>query len=300
MDSEQLLTFERIIREGSFSQAARALNLSQPTMSTRMQALEEDVGGALFVRGGRKVALTERGESFLPYARRALEILTEGKEVAQLTQEGKRGRVTIGTLESFSGGLLAATIAQFHQSHPEVEIFVRTGHSQQIEQMLYDGVTRLGLLSWPFLNPDLKTLLRFKEPLIFVAPPQHPLAQQPYVTAEDIHMQATPLLLVQKGFALSDILTHIYPHPERTMELPVQTARELLRQGIGAAFITRTAIADELASGQIVEIAVQNIPPAYRESALVHLSRSHTLPAASRDFIAALRQQAGAICLPDA
>ncbi|GHO86814.1 LysR family transcriptional regulator [Dictyobacter formicarum] len=292
MDTEQLLTFEHIVREGSFSQAARILNLSQPTMSTRIQTLEEEVGGALFVRGGRKVALTERGESFLPYARRALEILAEGREVAQLTQEGKRGRVTIGTLESFSGGFLAATIAEFHHSHPEVEIFVRTGHSQQVEQMLYDGVARLGLIGWPFLNPDLTTLLRFREPLIFVAPPQHPLAQQSYVQAEDIHIHAAPLLLVQKGFALSEVLTHIHPHPERTMELPVHTARELLRQGIGAAFITRSAIAEELASGQVVEIGVQDITPSYRESALVRLSRNHALPAASRDFIRVLRQQA--------
>ncbi|GLV57762.1 nitrogen assimilation transcriptional activator [Dictyobacter sp. S3.2.2.5] len=293
MDTEQLLTFERIVREGSFSQAARALNLSQPTMSTRMQALEEEVGGTLFARGGRKVALTERGESFLPYARRALEILAEGKEVAQLTQEGMRGRVTIATLESFSGGFLAATIAEFHHSHPEVEIFVRTGHSRQVEEMLYDGITRLGLIGWPFLNPDLTTLLRFKEPLIFVAPPHHPLAKQSHVRAEDVHIHASPLLLVQKGFALSEVLTHIHPHSERTMELPVHTARELLRQGIGAAFITRSAIAEELDNGQVVEITVRDLPPSYRESALVRLSRSQTIPAASRDFIAILRQQAG-------
>ncbi|WP_162005041.1 LysR family transcriptional regulator [Dictyobacter vulcani] len=297
MDIDQLLTFERIVREGSFSQAARALNLSQPTMSTRIHALEEEVGGALFIRGGRKVALTERGESFLPYARRAIEILNEGKEVAQLTQKGKRGRVTIGTLESYSGGFLATTIAYFHRTHPDVEVFVRTGHSQEIEQMLYDGVIRLGLLNWPFLNADLTTLLHFREAFIFVAPPQHPLAQKTSVSAEDIHILAQPLLIVQKTFALSEILARIYPHPERTMELPVQTACELLRQGIGAAFITRSAIEKELAAGLVVELAVQDIPRNYREFALVRLSRQHALPAAIHDFIAALTSQTGHILL---
>ncbi len=94
MDTDQLLAFEHIVREGSFSCAAGALNIAQPTMSARIQGLEGEVGGALFVRGGRNIALTERGESFLPYARRALAVLAEGIEVAQLTQAGKRGWMT--------------------------------------------------------------------------------------------------------------------------------------------------------------------------------------------------------------
>ncbi|HEX5691219.1 MAG TPA: LysR family transcriptional regulator, partial [Roseiflexaceae bacterium] len=75
MDLHQLMAFERIAREGSFSRAAWSLQIAQPTISARIQALEQEVGGALFVRGGRRVTLTERGESFLPYARRAMEVL---------------------------------------------------------------------------------------------------------------------------------------------------------------------------------------------------------------------------------
>ncbi len=56
MDLEQLQAFERIVREGSFSRAARSLDIAQPTISARIQALEVEVGGALFLRGGRKIA----------------------------------------------------------------------------------------------------------------------------------------------------------------------------------------------------------------------------------------------------
>ncbi|GCF10319.1 LysR family transcriptional regulator [Dictyobacter arantiisoli] len=297
MDTEQLITFEQVVREGSFSRAARTLNLSQPTMSTRIQALEEEIGGPLFVRGGRKVTLTERGESFLPYARRALEVLHEGREVAQLTQEGQRGRITIGTIESYSTGFLAATIANFHRSHPEVEIFVRTGHSNQIEHMLYDGVVKLGLISWPFLNPDLTEIVRFREPLVFVAPPGHPLTQQQTVTAEDIHLLARPLLIVHHSFILHDILARIYPHPERTMELPAQTACELLRQGVGAAFIARTVIARDLAAGHVVELQVRDIPASYLECALVRLARNQLAHTATNAFVTTLADQAGTMCI---
>jgi DNA-binding transcriptional LysR family regulator len=68
MQLEQLVAFDRVAREGSFSRAALALGLGQPAVSSRILALEDAVGGALFLRG-RAIRLTALGESFLPYAR---------------------------------------------------------------------------------------------------------------------------------------------------------------------------------------------------------------------------------------
>src|SRR5689334_18140039 len=76
MDLDQIAAFERVVREGSFSRAAVALGIGQPAVSSRIQALEEDVGGILFLRG-RRVSLTPMGEGLLPYARRVLEVLRE-------------------------------------------------------------------------------------------------------------------------------------------------------------------------------------------------------------------------------
>src|SRR5262245_3177974 len=103
MNTEQLITFERIVREGSVSRAAWALGLAQATISARIQALEREVGGPLFVRRGRGVALTDLGVSFRPYAQRALDVLQASVVAAQQAQAGQRGRVTIGVLESLSG-----------------------------------------------------------------------------------------------------------------------------------------------------------------------------------------------------
>ena len=82
MDTDQLRTFERIVREGSFSRAAWSLDLAQPTVSARVHALEQAVGGPLFARSGRGVVLTDLGASFLPFARRALEVLDAGVELS--------------------------------------------------------------------------------------------------------------------------------------------------------------------------------------------------------------------------
>ena len=83
IDLDQLVTFERIVREGSFSAAAWALDIPQPTVSARIKTLEQTLGGSLFHRRGRQVTLTDLGQTFLPYVRRTIDILTEGIEMAR-------------------------------------------------------------------------------------------------------------------------------------------------------------------------------------------------------------------------
>ena len=103
MDHNQLTTFDRIVREGSFSRAARELHIAQPTISARIHALEEEVGGALLTRTNHGVQLTALGVSFLPYARQALAAMLEGIEAARQARSGLRGRITIGSLGSLTG-----------------------------------------------------------------------------------------------------------------------------------------------------------------------------------------------------
>jgi DNA-binding transcriptional LysR family regulator len=297
MDIDQLLAFDRVVREGSFSRAAWALDLTQPTISARIQALEQEVGGPLFVRGGRRVALTERGESFLRYARRALAVLAEGVEAARLTQVGQRGRVTVGTLPSLAGGFLASAIARFHTAHPQVELFMRTGHSDLVVEMLRDGVVKVGLITAPTFSPDLTPLLHFREPLVLVVPAGHSLARREPVTLGDVERESRPFLLVRWGPAMNPILARLDVQAEPVIELPIETVLHLLRRGIGTAFLTRTFVMDDLASGRLAEVAVRDLPPLFRESTLVRPARGGALAAAVADFVSALREEAGALGL---
>jgi DNA-binding transcriptional LysR family regulator len=294
MDLDQLLAFDRVVREGSFSRAAWSLDITQPTISARIQALEQEVGGPLLVRGGRRVALTERGESFLRYARRALAVLAEGVEAARLTQVGQRGRVTVGTLPSLAGGFLASAIARFHTAHPDVELFMRTGHSEQIVDLLRDGVVKVGLITAPTHNPDLAPLLHFREPLVLVAPAGHALVRQHPVTLGEVERESRPFLLVRWGPGMNPVLARLDVQAEPVIELPIETVLHLLRRGIGAAFLTRTFVMDDLAAGRLVEVAVRDLPPLFRESTLAHRARG-TLSAAASDFVAALREEAGVL-----
>jgi DNA-binding transcriptional LysR family regulator len=295
MDTEQLITFDRIVREGSLSRAAWALGVAQPTISARLQALERAVGGPLFVRGGRGVLLTDLGASFLPYARRAIEVLDAGVEAARQAQAGERGRVTIGALESLSGAFLGPALAQFHAEHPHVEIVVRAGRHEQIAELLFDGVIALALIAWPCpdtLAASLEPLLTMREGVVLVAAPGHPLAQRELVDVARVAAEARPFVVLRWWLTLPGPVDRLAQQAGQTVDVPMDTGRQMVLSGIGAGFFPWMQVADLLRSGQLSEVAVRGIPPLVRDSALVRRIGAAPLGPAGRALAAIIQARA--------
>ena len=266
----------------------------------RIQALEEAVGGALFIRGGSRLELTELGASFLPYARQALAVLATGIETAQLTTRGERGRITIGTLPSLAGGFFASTLARLHTTHPQVSILVHTGHNQQIVEMLHDGFVKLGLMTWPFFSPDLTPILHVQEPLIVVVHPTHPLASKAAVELRELEQAGNPFFHIDWNHevrAWQSRLSLEYG-TQVEVEVPPQTAYDLVLRGTGAALLTRTLVADDLIAGRLVEVTVEALPRLHRESVLVRFAQAEKLSTVVNEFIRVLREEAGEFCHP--
>jgi len=294
MDVDQLIAFDRIVREGSFSRAAWELHIAQPTISARIQALEQEVGGPMFMRG-RRVSLTALGASFLPYARRAIEVLAEGAAAAREAQAGRRGRLTIGVLGSLAGCFLPPALAQFQRDHPQVECYIRAGSHQRMVDLLCDGVVELGLIAWPCIDPlsvELTPLLKIREPVVLAVPARHPLSQRTGVTLEEVADQAAPLLLVRWWQSMHAGVARVAARAEAVVNLPPETARALVLEGVGIGFFTRTQIAEALAAGQLCEVPIADMAPITRDSALVRLARQKHASIVAGEFAAVVRQQA--------
>jgi DNA-binding transcriptional LysR family regulator len=299
VDLNQLTAFDRIVREGSFSRAAVGLGIGQPAVSARVQVLEEQVGGALFTRG-RRIRLTALGESFLPYARRALEVLGEGVSAARLAQTGQRGRIALASLASLAGGLVGPALARLVRGHPEVDCAVRSGDHEQVVALLLDGVVELGLVTWPCTEAaaaDLQPILRFHEPVVLVARPGHPLTALGRVGQEELVRLGRPLFRLRWWQAHHPTLVALAERAGPAVELPMETARALALEGAGVGFFTRTYIAGDLARGALTEVRVRDLPALHRDSALVRRRRAAPLSPAAAALVEALRLQALALGL---
>ncbi len=292
MDQQQLITFERIVREGSFNRAAQVLDVSQAAVSGRIRALETELGAPLFVRGGRRVTLTEAGESFLPYAVRTLAVLAEGIDAAKGAQTGQHGRVTVGAVDSISDGLLVPVVARYRSSYPQVRLSVRTGHTPQIMQELADGIVRLGLVTWGYLTGtvEVEVLARFREPLVAVVSPRHPLAPRKSLTVEELIKLGQPYHETVWG---TNEDARIAPTSGRGWdehELPYGLMRQLILRGIGGGFLPETLVAEDLAANRLHALNISDINGLTRELALVRHARGNALPAAALGFVDILRE----------
>ncbi len=300
MDIDQLTAFDRIVREGSFSRAARELHLAQPTISARIQALEQEVGGALLMRSNHGAKLTALGVSFLPYARRALAAVIEGVAAAQEARRGLRGRVTIGVLGSLAEHLLAPALVKFQANYPTVECYARSADHLPMVELLYDGVVELAIIAWPCVQPlttDIKPLLHFHEPAPFVVPRRHPFTLRNGVTQAELVQSETRFLLLRWWQITPPEVARLAARARFTADVPREIAVYLAREGHGMGFFTQGYIARELQTGELVQVPVTDLAPLYRDSALVQLERNSALSPAAEALVRCIRERAAQIGL---
>jgi DNA-binding transcriptional LysR family regulator len=229
-------------------------------------------------------------------------VLSEGAAAAREARDGQRGRLTIGVLGSLAGCFVAPVLAQFQRGHPRVECYVRAGSHQRMVDLLCDGVVELGLIAWPCIDPlsvELTPLLLLREPVVLAAPAHHPLTERGVVTQDDVANQAEPLLLIRWWQSTHAGVARIAARAKAVANVPPETARQLVLEGIGIGFFTRTQIADALAAGQLREVPIADMGPITRESALVRLERQKQTSVVATEFAAIVREQAARIGILD-
>lgn len=271
MDLDQLRTFDRIVRDQSFTRAAAHLNITQATASMRIRALEQLLGVPLFVRG-RTVTLTDQGMTFLPYARR---MLLSAQEAREALRRSERGSVGIASLRTMIAPVITEALLRFQAVYPGLDVVVTEGHHAHLTAMLHDRSVDLGLIAWPNLDPlvqDAVPLLVMRETV--------PLVMSPGLAARLGPRPGVAEILAVQPRVLSQRWWQADPDPVRSLarragihvEVPTDPARTLALRGEGVGYFVRNAVADDLAAGRLVEITPADLDPVHRDIALVAVS----------------------------
>jgi len=275
----QIAAFVEVARRRSVSRAAEALFVTQPALTARLQGLERDLGARLFVRTPRGMKLTEAGESFLPYAVRALESLTDGRMQVNALERGGAGRLAIGAAPAVSTYVLPGLLKRFAQSHPRVEVRVRTGHSEEMLELVLREQVDVGLVR-ALQHRDISSTPLYEDRLILVVDPEHPFAASGRIRLAEISGQQ--LILFDRTSSYHELTSALFRRagisPSGVMELDnIDAAKKMVEQGFGVALLPHTSVADELAAGTLAEVAVQDAEPVRRE--IVAIRRRDAGPA---------------------
>ncbi|WP_442636813.1 LysR family transcriptional regulator [Rossellomorea marisflavi] len=285
MDINQLEAFVHVVRLGSYSKAARHLNLSQPTISIRVQGIEKVMGGSLFQRAGKGVELTDIGKGFLPYALQMIDVLSRGIDRVKSIQEGKVVHVTIGTLPTFTSGAFSSIISQLHRSSTDIQVEIHTGHNEQLFEMLFDGFIKIGLITFPYFNTEIKHHAVLKEPLILVAHRDHPIAVTHDRTVSELVKECSPYIIVDWSEESKHWQKSMITPGLNHLELPPSTALDFVLSNNGITLVTESMVQDLLDNNTLVKLNPIDFPQMYRQIALVSLDSEDLLSPAVRTFI---------------
>jgi molybdate transport repressor ModE-like protein len=180
MDLRDLRYFAAIAQSGSMTAAAKALHVSQPTLTVAMQNLEEQLKTTLFVRERSGVRLTTTGEELLRHANDVFQMLERAEQRIKGLESEDEGTFVIGCHESLGAYFLPDFMATFLRAHPRIELLIANESSAQVRESVLERKTHFGLVVNPHPHPDLVMVELFHDAMdVLVAedapPPSRPL-----------------------------------------------------------------------------------------------------------------------------
>ena len=265
MDIRKLDVFCKVVELKSFTRAARAVFLSQPTVSDHVRHLEEELGQKLVDRLGREAEPTPAGRLLYDYASRILRLQQETLEA--LARFGGRlgGETTIGASTIPATYILPALVGTFRAAHPEVTVSVRISGSHEIARKVLAGEYDLGLVGAMWNERGLDWTELFTDTLVLVARPDHPLAGRGPVTLDDLCGQ--DYVGREPGSGTRKVIGALLEAAGRRETDLHQVAlfganeavREAVKAGVGVSMLSRRSVAADLAAGALVEIPLQGV-----------------------------------------
>lgn len=246
----RLESFVEVARRGSVSRAAEALFVTQPALTARIKALQTELGVELFVRTPRGVRVSDAGREFLPYAERTLASVDEGKRAMADLTEGVSGVLLIAAAPAVSTYLLPALLKAFQATHPKVRLGVRTGHTEEVLDLVLRRAAHVGL-GRPVRHPGAELLPVFDDELLLVASRTHRFAGQAKVRLSEL--AAERLIMFDRASSYYELTSSLFRQagvvPESVIELDnVEAAKKMVAQGLGVALLPRMALQEELRS----------------------------------------------------
>lgn len=262
----QLEAFVEAARRGNVSRAADALFLTQPALSARLKGLEAELGVELLIRSKRGVRLSDAGQEFLPYAQRALDAVADGRQFVAEVARGGRGRLAIGAAPSVSTSVLPSMLTRFRVEHPNVQLVVRTGHSEEILEMVLREQVEVGLVR-ELRHPEIAATPLYEDELVLVVEPSHPFARRRRLKVADFASEH--LILFDRTSTYHELTSTMFREagvvPRGVMELDtIDAAKKMVEQGLGVALLPHTAVAEELRSGHLATAKLADAEPIRR------------------------------------
>ena len=265
---DQLRIIKAIASEGSFKKAADSLYISQPAVSLQVHNLEKQLNVLIFDRGNRKASFTEEGEMLLRYGNRILSLCDETCRAIDDLHNLQGGTLIVGASQTTGTYLMPRLIGLFRQKYPQVAVQLQVHSTRRIAWSVANGHINLAIIGGE-VPIELKNMLQVtsyaEDELALILPKSHPFSMLTSIQKEDLYRlrfialdrQSTIRKVIDKVLNQNGIDSTRF---KIEMELnSVEAIKNAVQSGLGAAFVSVSAIAKELELGVLQWVKIEDI-----------------------------------------
>ena len=251
-----------------FGRAAAACFVSQPTLSTQVRKLEEELGVSLVERAPRKVMLTPAGQDMAERARRVLAEVAQMKEAARRSRDPEAGTVRLGIFPTLGPYLLPHVVPSIRERFPDLELLLVEEKSDVLLERLQQGRLDAALLALPVHDDQLHVEFLFEEPFVLAVPEAHPLAGRGPLSMSEIADER--LLLLADGHCMRDQALDVCQlsgasEKGEFQATSLETLRQMVAANVGVTLLPTLAVKPPVArSGSIGLVPFRSPAPSRR------------------------------------
>ncbi|PFA58894.1 LysR family transcriptional regulator [Bacillus sp. AFS015896] len=267
--------FVKVVELGSFTKAARVLNMTQPAVSHAISNMESELGVTLIIRDKRKgLILTDVGNRILVHFREILNGVEKVEQEVAMEKGYEVGTIRIGSFPSASAYFLPKMIKIFREKYPNLELVLYEGTLKEVEDWLLSRVIDVGIVILP--NKEMETVPLAKEKMVVVLRVDHPLCEKEAITINDLEDE--PIILGKGGYEppIIDMFKQAGVTLRIEYEVPtVPTSLSMVQEGLGLGISAKLALTNLPPNVKTKELS----PLVWREIALAVPSIKESSPA---------------------
>lgn len=255
-----------------FSRAADACFVSQPTLSTQIRKLEEELGVQLVERAPRNIQLTPVGKEVVARARHVLRDVEQIYSAARRSRDPETGTLRLGLFPTLAPYLLPHVVPGIRARFPQLKLELAEEKTADILRMLEDGELDAGLVALPVDDDSLEKEVLFEEPFIMAIPESHPLADKASIDLADL--EGSELLLLEDGHCLRDQALEVCALANARERVDfhatsMETLRQMVAADVGVTLLPVMAVRPPIANTQGIVLRPFTEPAPRRTIALL-------------------------------
>ena len=290
MELRHLRYFVAVHECRSFRRAAERVHVTQSTLSHQIAQLESELGERLFDRVGKRLLVTEAGDLFIVFAKRALQEVDAGVQALSENASRVQGELRVGTTHTFNLRFIPGCVAAICARHPTVRITVSELTADLVCRHLIEGTIDMGLTYRPGDMTDLEFEPLYDEQMVLVVAPSHKFARRKRLRLAELHRQ--PLVLMPKEFETRQLLDRCFGacHAVPLVVAQMSTIAPMLgliRQSQIGAIVSENALGDD---ASLVRIPLESPTPVRTPGILWRADGVRSAP--MRSFAAIARREA--------